>query len=100
MSRDVLHTAEVKDLGRRLAHHRRSQKWTHPRASAPYRYAPGLRLEPPVYGGGQERGLRAGTENVALAVALGDPAHLAQTEFDAGGRPDPHPAGPVVPPTR
>jgi cysteine desulfurase len=27
----------------------------------------GVRLEPLVYGGGQERGLRAGTENVALA---------------------------------
>jgi cysteine desulfurase len=32
---------------------------------------PGLVLEPVVYGGGQEHGLRSGTENVALAVALG-----------------------------
>lgn len=45
----------------------------------------GVRLEPLVYGGGQERGLRAGTENVALAVALGAAAHLAHTELDAGG---------------
>jgi cysteine desulfurase len=30
-----------------------------------------IRLGPLIYGGGQERGLRAGTENVALAVALG-----------------------------
>ena len=45
----------------------------------------GVRLEPLVYGGGQERGLRAGTENVALAVALGAAAHLARTELDAGG---------------
>jgi cysteine desulfurase len=45
----------------------------------------GVRLEPLIYGGGQERGLRAGTENVALAVALGAAAHLAQTELDAGG---------------
>src|SRR2546423_635991 len=30
----------------------------------------GVRLEPLVYGGGQEFGLRAGTENVAFAVAL------------------------------
>ena len=44
----------------------------------------GLRLEPLVYGGGQERGLRAGTESVALAVALGAAAHLARTELDAG----------------
>jgi cysteine desulfurase len=44
-----------------------------------------VRLEPLVYGGGQERGLRAGTENVALAVALGAAAHLTRTELDAGG---------------
>jgi cysteine desulfurase len=45
----------------------------------------GVRLEPLVYGGGQERGLRAGTESVALAVALGAAAHLARAELDAGG---------------
>jgi cysteine desulfurase len=45
----------------------------------------GVRLEPLVYGGGQERGLRAGTESVALAVALGAAAHLARTELDTGG---------------
>jgi cysteine desulfurase len=45
----------------------------------------GLRLEPLVYGGGQERGLRSGTESVALAVALGAAARLARTELDAGG---------------
>lgn len=38
---------------------------------------PGLALEPASYGGGQERGLRAGTENVALIVALGRAAALA-----------------------
>ncbi|MFF7974326.1 aminotransferase class V-fold PLP-dependent enzyme [Streptomyces sp. NPDC007905] len=37
----------------------------------------GVRLEPVAYGGGQERGLRAGTENVALAVALGAAARIA-----------------------
>ncbi|SFQ69354.1 cysteine desulfurase [Amycolatopsis arida] len=36
-----------------------------------------LELEPVVPGGGQERGRRAGTENVALAVALGAAARLA-----------------------
>jgi cysteine desulfurase len=45
----------------------------------------GVRLEPLVYGGGQEHGLRAGTENVALAVALGAAADLARTELDADG---------------
>ena len=45
---------------------------------------PGLRLEPAIYGGGQEHGLRAGTENVALAVALGAAADLAAGELRAG----------------
>jgi cysteine desulfurase len=44
----------------------------------------GIRLEPLIYGGGQERGLRAGTENVALAVALGTAADLAATDLAAG----------------
>lgn len=43
-----------------------------------------LRLEPVVYGGGQERGLRAGTENVALAVALGAAAQLATHDLADG----------------
>ncbi|WP_158778873.1 hypothetical protein [Streptomyces cellulosae] len=38
------------------------------------------------YGGGQERGLRAGTENVGLAVALGAAARIAAAE-PAGGAP-------------
>jgi cysteine desulfurase len=44
----------------------------------------GVALEPLVYGGGQERGLRAGTENVALAVALGTAAQLATAELADG----------------
>jgi cysteine desulfurase len=40
----------------------------------------GLDLEPAVYGGGQERGVRSGTENVALIVALGQAARLALEE--------------------
>lgn len=42
---------------------------------------PGVRLEPLVYGGGQERGLRAGTENVALIAALGTAARLATEDL-------------------
>ncbi|WP_440102500.1 cysteine desulfurase family protein [Streptosporangium sp. H16] len=42
----------------------------------------GVTIEPAVYGGDQERGLRAGTENVAYAVALGTAADLAATELD------------------
>lgn len=43
----------------------------------------GLQLEPVVYGGGQEAGRRAGTENVAFAVALGMAATLAREQLDA-----------------
>jgi cysteine desulfurase len=46
---------------------------------------PGVVLEPLVYGGGQEHGLRAGTENIALAVALGTAAELAAKELASGG---------------
>jgi cysteine desulfurase len=45
----------------------------------------GVALEPIVYGGGQEHGLRAGTENVALAVALGAAARFAADDLAAGG---------------
>jgi cysteine desulfurase len=44
----------------------------------------GVRLEPVTYGGGQEGGLRAGTENVAHAVALGAAARLAAADLDHG----------------
>lgn len=45
----------------------------------------GVHLEPVVYGGGQEDGLRAGTENVALAVGLGVAAQLAADDLATGG---------------
>jgi cysteine desulfurase len=44
----------------------------------------GVALEPLVYGGGQETGLRAGTENVALSVGLGMAARLAADALTAG----------------
>jgi cysteine desulfurase len=44
----------------------------------------GIILEPLIGGGGQERGLRAGTENIALAVALGATANLAAEALEAG----------------
>lgn len=46
----------------------------------------GVRLEPLVYGGGQENGLRAGTENVALAVGLGTAARLASENLGERSR--------------
>jgi cysteine desulfurase len=40
-----------------------------------------LQLEPVIYGGGQESGRRAGTENVAYMVALGVACELAQSQL-------------------
>jgi cysteine desulfurase len=42
----------------------------------------GVSLEPIVYGGGQEKGLRSGTQNVAGIVGLGTAAKLAREEMD------------------
>jgi len=41
----------------------------------------GLQLEPVIYGGGQESGRRAGTENVAYMVALGAACGLASAQL-------------------
>jgi cysteine desulfurase len=42
----------------------------------------GVKLENLVFGAGQERGLRPGTENVAYMVALGKACELAKNEFE------------------
>ncbi|MFC8996311.1 cysteine desulfurase family protein [Streptomyces rochei] len=55
-----------------------------PKGAAALYVRDGVSLEPVAYGGGQERGLRAGTENVALAVALGTAARLAAEELASG----------------
>jgi cysteine desulfurase len=52
-----------------------------PKGIAALYVRPGLTLEPVIYGGGQEHGLRAGTENVAYAVALGAAADLAHASL-------------------
>jgi len=41
-----------------------------------------IKLSPVVHGGGQENGLRAGTENVAYIIALGKAASVIYKEFD------------------
>ncbi len=41
----------------------------------------GVRIEPQVQGGGQERGLRSGTENVAGTVGFGEAAEIASKEM-------------------
>jgi cysteine desulfurase len=43
----------------------------------------GMRLEPLFHGGGQERGLRSGTENVAGIVGFGKAAEIAKREMKA-----------------
>ena len=42
----------------------------------------GVRVMPMIYGGGQERGLRAGTENVPGAVGFGMACFIAKEEFE------------------
>ncbi len=44
----------------------------------------GVKLEPLVHGGGQERGLRSGTENVAGIVGFGAAASLALRRLESG----------------
>lgn len=46
----------------------------------------GAALEPLIHGGGQEHGLRAGTENVALIAGMGKAAELAGRELEANMR--------------
>lgn len=41
-----------------------------------------IKLAPVVHGGGQENGLRAGTENVAYIIALGKASSVIYKEFD------------------
>ncbi|MCP3966940.1 MAG: cysteine desulfurase [Lentisphaerae bacterium] len=42
----------------------------------------GIELEPLIYGGGQERNLRSGTQNVSGAIGFGAAAFLAETRID------------------
>jgi len=57
-----------------------------PKGIAALYVRPGVALEPIAYGGGQEHGLRSGTENVALSVALGAAATIARDELADGVR--------------
>lgn len=43
----------------------------------------GVKMQPMLFGGGQERGMRAGTENVAYCVALGEASRIAYEEADS-----------------
>ncbi|MDH5462318.1 MAG: cysteine desulfurase NifS [Candidatus Bathyarchaeota archaeon] len=46
----------------------------------------GTKTQPVIQGGGQERGLRSGTENVPGIVGMGKAAEIAQAEMEAEGR--------------
>lgn len=41
---------------------------------------PGVRIQPVIFGGGQERGLRAGTEDLYAITGMGEAARLAKLE--------------------
>jgi len=45
----------------------------------------GTRIQPIVQGGGQERGLRSGTENIPAIVGMGKAAEIAKTEMKTEG---------------
>lgn len=55
-----------------------------PKGIAALYVRPGVHLHPLIGGGGQERGLRAGTENVASAVGFGHAAQLAARALGTG----------------
>ncbi len=44
----------------------------------------GINLEPFIHGGGQEKGLRSGTENVIGIIALGKSAEIIIQDFESG----------------
>ncbi len=41
----------------------------------------GIRLEPQIHGGGQQKGIRSGTENIPSIVAFGKAAEIAKSEM-------------------
>ncbi len=62
-----------------------SSKIGGPRGIAALVVRAGIKLEPLIYGGGQERNLRAGTENVASAVGFASALELACEEQEREG---------------
>ncbi len=52
-----------------------------PRGAGALYIKPGVKLQPVMLGGGQERGLRAGTENIFAIAGFGEAALIAKTEL-------------------
>lgn len=71
---------DVKSLGVDLAS-LSAHKLHGPKGVGALYVAPAVRLEPLIYGGGQERGLRSGTENIPAIVGFGVAAELAMREL-------------------
>jgi len=56
-----------------------------PRGAGALYVRTGTRIEPIIQGGGQERGLRSGTENVPAIVGMGEAARIAKAEMKSEG---------------
>jgi cysteine desulfurase len=56
-----------------------------PRGAGALYVRTGTRIQPIIQGGGQERGLRSGTENIPAIVGFGKAAEMVQTEMQAEG---------------
>jgi len=46
----------------------------------------GTKIQPIIHGGGQEGGLRSGTENIPAIVGMGKAAEIAQAEMESEGK--------------
>ncbi len=57
-----------------------------PRGAGALYVKTGTRIQPVIFGGGQEKGLRSGTENVPAIVGMGKAAEIAKTEIKTEGR--------------
>ncbi|AEG02270.1 cysteine desulfurase family protein [Methylomonas methanica] len=88
----LLHTDAVQALGKLPVSFKRlgvdlmtlsSHKIYGPKGCGALVWQAGVEMQPLIYGGDQERGLRSGTENVAAIVGFGKAAELARLELDA-----------------
>jgi cysteine desulfurase len=56
-----------------------------PRGAGALYVKTGTRIQPIIFGGGQEKGLRSGTENVSAIVGMGKAAEIAKAEMKTEG---------------